>query len=135
MTDEKNKFKVIECKGILKGEQLDKILELLPFNFYTVEHDLDPERAFSSIKQRSIDVYHRARVISLYPPTGRRIYNAQVSDWEFPLRPDNIMDEQLGLRSCFHPRLTSFGLQPIEDWDEIEIDIHKFPKSKGYSSG
>ena len=127
-----NKFNVRECRGILQREQLDAVLQQAPLEFYTVDRDVDPDMALEAQERGEIDVYHKAAVVYFFPPQGKRLSSARVTDLDFPLRPDNVMDELLGLRSCFHPRLSDFGISPPKNRsDEIELDIYKFPKKEG----
>lgn len=132
------KYEIKQCSGgILDESQLEGLLEKLPFNFNFAKEETYPWDVSGSYEQAFLEVYHSASVISLYPPNGMRLSCATVTDWDFPLRPDNMMDDCLGLRCCFHPRLSSFGLDVRGQvvGDEIEIDIHKFPiesKDRGY---
>jgi calcineurin-like phosphoesterase len=127
---EKTLFAIKECSGILDEDQLKTLLRKLPIEFQTVNADF-PDRHVPLNKEeyREIEVYHYAQVVSLNPAQGRRLWNAYVTNSDFPLRPDNIMDDNIGLRCCYHPKLASFGLPIIKDINEIEIDIFKYPNS------
>ncbi|VVB78552.1 Uncharacterised protein [uncultured archaeon] len=122
-----NKFNIIECKGILNRSQLEMLLAKLPISFKIVDESINPAEGFRYETVGEMQAYHSARVISLFPLQFKRLSNAVVTDRDFPFRPDNIMDDNIGLRCCYHPKLTSFDIPAVDNWDEIEIDIHKFP--------
>ena len=132
MPDITEKFNILECQGILNSEQLETVLKKFPVDFYLVDEYVDPGISFQECKKEPVDVYHSTGVISIYPPKGKRLSNAILTKWNFPINPDNIMDDQLGLRCCYHPRLSAFGVELVEHGDEIEIDIHKFSKENNY---
>jgi hypothetical protein len=137
------KYELMQISGVLDKPQLESLLDQLPFEFSIVEDEKDPRDTLYTEERGPIEVYHFGPVVSIYPKDGKRLSNARVIDMDFPLRPDNMMDDTLGLRCCFHPRLTSFGINyvmnlgsrvPLDSshelgkfLDEIEIDIHKFP--------
>ncbi len=115
--------------GILCPNELERILEILPITFSTVERNSSNHYPLEKEFEHAIEVYHSAAVVELSPPEGRRLYCATVTNWNFPLRPDNIMDDNLGLRCCFHPLLVSFGLSQKDDFhDHVEIDIYKYSR-------
>jgi hypothetical protein len=110
------------------GGELEKIIERMKKFNNVVDAKVPARDSVMEEKPAMIDIYHRARVISLYPQSGKRLSKATVRNRDFPLRSDQIMDDNVGLRCCYHPKLTTFGIRAIDDWDEIEIDIHKYPK-------
>lgn len=134
----KNKFNIVECenRAILSKEQLEKLLNKLPITFYTVDKSVHPNFSYQSHEKGEIEVRHSAAVVTFHPPKGTYLSNAILTNMDFPIRPDNIMDDQLGLRCCYHPKLSSFGLENSEKrgiLDEyIELDIHKFPLREKY---
>lgn len=135
----KNKINITECdaSAVLTRQNLEKLLKKLPIAFYTAQKGVNPNVSYAYHKRGEMEVVHSAAVISIYPKKGEYLSNATLLDRDFPIRPDNIMDDQLGLRSCFHPKLSSFGLESstargITD-DEVEIDVHKFPRGEEYS--
>lgn len=134
--ENKQEYEIKLCEGILNQGNLRGLLSKLPINFFLVNENIPLDQSIDQNSQGVIEVYHIARVISLYPPEGKRLCGATLIDMDFPLRSDNIMDEVLSsVRCCYHPRLTSFGLPIIDNWDEIEIDIHKNPRGHRYKKG
>ncbi len=136
--DKKNKFKIIESdrNATLNKNQLVKLLETLPIVFYTVDQSVHPN-ATQNEEKGEIEVRHSACVVDFHPPKGKYLSNATLTDMDFPIRPDNIMDENIKLRCCFHPKLSSFGLEGsrkrgIVD-KNIELDIYKFPLGEKYT--
>lgn len=127
-----DKFNIVECHGVFTVEQVLKVLEQFPVEFFLVDENIDSRISFEKQKRGAMDVYHDARVIDLYPPEGKRLSNAVVTDKDFPFKPDNIMDDQLGLRCCYHPAPSTFDIRSKDDIDSMEIDIHKFSKAKRY---
>lgn len=130
---EKTSFVIKECDGTLSRDQLNTLLARLPISFEVVGADYSPLAMCPSGENKSneMEVYHRAGVVSLKPAEGKRLWNAAVTDSDFPFRPDNIMDDNIGLRCCYHPKLASFGL-PAKDkhgYDSIEVDIYKYPSN------
>lgn len=127
---EDSQFSIKKCEGDLDQRDLEAILDRLPIVFFTVDINSPRRTAFQTHEKGEMEVYHSARVISIYPPNGKRISCATVIKPEFPLRSDNIMDDQLGLRCCYHPKLEDFGIEPRDSrfGSEIEIDIFKHPK-------
>ena len=131
-----NKFNIVEIResSALSKEQLERILGLLPIDFQVVNQNAPRDFSNANPHHEPLEVYHSASVISIYPQKGKRLYCATLTDMDFPIRPDNIMDDQLGLRSCFHPRLESFGIKTAYGNfastaainGEIEIDIYKY---------
>jgi len=113
---------------------LEEVLRMLPIDFFTVEDNVREEISYSQAEQGVMDVYHDTLVVEIYPPTGRRLSNSSMIDMDFPIRPDNIMDDQCGLRCCFHPKFSSFGMAFPSGLKvhEFEIDIHKFPRDNAY---
>jgi len=136
---EKNKFKIIESgrNATLSKNQLLKLLGNLPIVFYTVDMSVPPLFSYQSHEKGEIEVRHSAAVVDFHPPKGKYLSNAVLTNMDFPIRPDNIMDENIKLRCCFHPKLESFGLENsrkrgIVDKD-IELDIYKFPFQERYT--
>ena len=121
-------FNHVLCEGVLRKEQVGRILTVLPMNFYMVNSNVPFSESVIEETPATLDVYHRARVISLYPQSGKRLSKAVVKNMDFPLRSDCVMDENIGLRCCYHPKLTEFGIKLNDNRDEIEIDIHKYSK-------
>ena len=128
----KRKFLIRECQGELNQGELEVVLARFPVQFSICRDSVPPARAYENQVEGTMEVYHSARVIDIFPPEGMRLSNAVVTDPEFPFRPDNIMDDQLGLRCCYHPQLLAFGIQRSPAWSEIEIDIHKFSKEQRF---
>lgn len=128
------RFNIVDAEGgVLTRGQLEKVLAALPIDFYTVADEAEARTAVQHHKVGSMDAYHNAYVISLYPPKGKKLSNAVVTNPDFPLRPDNIMDYNPGLRCCFHPKLIAFGMSLVSKVpklvsDYIEIDIYKYSK-------
>ena len=112
---EKTSFTIKECSGILNEEQLKTLLRKLPIEFEIVRMDFSQRGVPNSEEQfNEVEVYHRAGVVSLNPLEGRRLWNAYITSPDFPLRPDNIMDDNIGLRCCFHPKLAmNIHLNPL----------------------
>ena len=135
---DKNKFNIIksEERAVLDKSQLVKLLEKLPMVFYTVDQSVPPTNAIYKHETGEIEVRHSACVVEFHPPRGKYLSNAMLTDMDFPIRPDNIMDENIKLRCCFHPRLSSFGLENSTKRGtldkEIELDIFKFPHKENY---
>jgi hypothetical protein len=132
-----DKFKIIELTphAQLNREELEQLLSLLPIKFETVDEPVSPQEALYKPKDGIMEVYHDAGVVSFYPPSGKRLYNACLFDMDFPIRPDNIMDDTLGLRCCFHPDVTSFGMFPRTfHGDTIELSIYKYSKKNRYGN-
>lgn len=124
-----DRFNIIECEGHLTRKQLEKVLEQFPVDFYLVSKGTDSRISHEKHKLERMEVYHGASVIRLYPPKGKKLSNAHVTNPNFQFRPDNIMDDQLGLRCCYHPKLTNFGITSVDNnLGDIEIDIYKFAK-------
>jgi hypothetical protein len=126
------KYHIITCEGRLHLPDLNIVLAKLPMEFFFAQDITDPQALFnyqSTHHKGQMEVYHVASVIALFPEDGERLACATVTDFDFPLRTDNIMDDGLGLRCCFHPKLESFDLGHLANdfLDEIEIDVHKFP--------
>ncbi|GEM_PF-3474749 len=113
--------------------ELERVLILLPITFTTCDEDYEVKiLAEPKGRDKVMRVEHSNSVVSIYPPVGKRLYCATVTNRDFPLRPDNIMDDQIGLRCCYHPRLASFGGNLGKKYryrfDEIEIDIFKYSR-------
>ena len=139
MGNKKNKFKIIESdrNATLSKNQLLKLLGNLPIAFYTVDQSIHPNLATRNEEKGEIEVRHSAAVVDFHPPKGKYLSNAVLTNMDFPIRPDNIMDENIKLRCCFHPKLKSFelkssGRRGIVDKD-IELDIYKFPFQERYT--
>ncbi len=128
----KPKYHVVENKGLLSPEELDKVLKRFPFEYHFAKEESDPRNVGDNFEIGTMEVYHKAAVISLFPQPGMRVSTAYCTDWDFLLRPDNMLDDTLGLRCCFHPSLSSFSIAARPErgvlGEQIEIDIHKFPK-------
>ena len=135
-TSIQDRFRFVDLRGRLSREQIEMILERFPMKYYTVRRDVPADRVAEEagyfVKEGIMEVSHGSRVIYLNPPEGMKLAKAVTTDMNFPFRPDNLLDDHIGLRCCFHPRLTSFGLPVIDKWDEIEIDVYKFPASDRY---
>lgn len=124
-----NQFRIIKCDGWLSRDQLEILLKKLPIKFVTVDKNA-PTQYFTYGKNGYVmDVYHFVGVISIYPLDGKRLHCASLTNMDFPIRPDNIMDDTIGLRCCFHPKLSSFGIQTNDFGTDIEIDIYKSCKA------
>ena len=130
MTNPSQKYTIIEAHGRLALPDLNIILGKLPVSFQFSDEETDTRDTYETHQKGVMEVYHSALVISLFPENGKRLSCATFTDWDFPIRPDNIMDDTIGLRCCYHPKLASFGLEHLSDefFDHVEIDIHKFPK-------
>src|SRR3989338_6588130 len=94
----KRKFLIRECQGELNQGELEVVLARFPVQFSICRDSVPPARAYENQVE------------------GMRLSNAVVTDPEFPFRPDNIMDDQLGLRCCYHPQLLAFGIQRSPAW-------------------
>jgi hypothetical protein len=134
-----DRFKIVELTehAQLNRQELEQLLKILPISFETVDESIPPNNWVSSDdKNEVMEVYHDAGVVNLYPPNGSRLYNACLYNMDFPIRPDNIMNDTLGLRCCFHPKVSSFGINPRTcHGDSIEIDIHKYSRENRYGNG
>jgi hypothetical protein len=132
------KYRIVEHEGgILILSQLELVLDLFPMAYKFVKEDTCPRQNEFFLEDNVMEVYHSTSVISLFPEKGYRLAFAAVTDPCYSIRPDLIMDDSLGLRCCFHPKLSSFGVSvPGIDMgscsDQIEFDIHKFPKESKY---
>ena len=129
---EKNKFEIKECEGILNPKELEIVVSKLPIDFYMVKSDVDPHLSTWAKHTRGIvEVYHDALIINLHPAEGERLYNAEITR-NIPLNPHNMMDENLGLRCCFHPKIGLFLPEHREAKQEFEIDIYRHPRNDKY---
>lgn len=138
------KYRIVEIKdGILLQDEIENILSQFPMTYNFALEGSDCRNVHSLFEKGTIEVYHDARVIALFPEPGKILSKAEVTNWDFPLRPDNMLDDLIGLRCCFHPKLSTFGVPAYfrrvccqekdkdelrELLDQIEIDVHKFPR-------
>ena len=128
----KSRIGQFDILGIAENSRLDmnaleRLLRQLPINLWTCDEKADYDLHPNTFATDRIEVTHSAYVVYLCPPKGKRLQGATVTNPDFPLRPDNIMDDQIGLRCCYHPFLESFGI-PAYTREAIEIDIFKYPR-------
>src|SRR3989339_1128328 len=106
------KYRIVEYEnGMLKRDELETVLQGFPMEYRFAKEETDPREVYNAFDKGTMEVYHHAGVISLFPENGYRVACATVTDWDFPIRADNMMDDTLGLRCCFHPRLSLFGIR------------------------
>ena len=134
--NEYNNFDITSFQegGTINSDELEMILRNMPISFRCLD-EKSLERIGPHDKAVMNVEYYGAQVVSIYPQSGKRLSCATVTNKDFLLNPDNIMDDNIRLRCCFHPKIESFGVEKLQGSKfrgEVEIDIYKFSKDRKY---
>lgn len=107
----------------------DQVIELM--NNLPLTIDLRGANTEKPIRRYKapVEVEHRAFVVYIQPPLGKRIYCATFTDREkaAEMHPDNALDEDTGvIRNCYHFCPNRLGVCGKNSDKEIEVDIQKY---------
>jgi len=128
MTDNR-KYIIRECDGVLSKQQIEEVLEHLPFSALVYPSNIPFSHTVPG-RAEPLVVEHGARLISLIPPKDMRLVDANFGGkYAFVFKLSRLMDEWTGGGSCSSFSFNTQDLDLPYRYDMV-VEIYKDHKNK-----